>query len=171
MNRMNNNLNNRNNMNGLNAFSVNISYNNNKFSIDNNNNNPNFNRNNNVNNNNINQFVQNNQQQGNNINNPGMNNGKQDSNDSIDDDNDTQNQQDDNEFVLYFRVNDNKEIFINIDPSLSFNQIVIELKKKYEWLEGMNIKGIQYNNKNINFGQNCLQIGLQRGSKLNILFN
>ena len=46
-----------------------------------------------------------------------------------------------------------------------------KLKKKYEWLEGMNIKGIQYNNKNINFGQNCLQIGLQRGSKLNILFN
>ena len=60
--------------------------------------------------------------------------------------NNNQNSLDENEFFLYFIVNQNNQIFLNIEPMTPFKQILVDLKKKYEYLNGMDVKGFRFNN-------------------------
>ena len=43
--------------------------------------------------------------------------------------NNNQNSLDENEFFLYFIVNQNNQIFLNIEPMTPFKQILVDLKK------------------------------------------
>ena len=107
--------------------------------------------------------------QGNNINNPfGNNSRNQIENPQNEDDQDEG--ENENEFYLYFEVNDNKEIFLNTEPTTPFKQILIELKKKYEWLNDMDVKGFKFNNSLIPLEANSIQSGLQKGAKIDIVF-
>ena len=62
-----------------------------------------------------------------------------------------------------------KEIYLNTEPTTPFNQILGGLRQKYDWLNDMNVKGFVYNNSMINMGLNPLQVGLQKGAKIEII--
>ena len=153
---INNNINNNINP-GLNPFSTNL---NTKLSLNTNNNN--FNNNNFIRMNNINMNAQNNNNIGyqpNNINN---------TNNII---NDSQMERNNTGFLLYFKVNENKELYLDTDPTTPFSKILSDLINKYEWLRDMRIKCFRYNNSILPFNSNPLQSGLPNETKLDIVFN
>ena len=80
------------------------------------------------------------------------------------------NKQEDEEFFLYFEVSADKEIFLDVSPEMNFNLIIGELKKKYAWMESMNIKGFKYNDLDIPLKSNCVRNGIEKGSKIQIIF-
>ena len=80
------------------------------------------------------------------------------------------NKHEDEEFFLYFEVSESKEIFLDVSPEMNFNLIIGELKKKYAWMESMNIKGFKYNDLDIPLKSNCVRNGIEKGSKIQIIF-
>ena len=73
-------------------------------------------------------------------------------------------------FLLYFTVNENKEIYLDTEPTTPFSKILIDLQNKYEWLKNMQIKRLQYNNSLIHLNSNPIQNGLPNEAKIDIIF-
>jgi hypothetical protein len=109
------------------------------------------------NNNLINEELNNNN---NNFENNNMNN--QDNNDEEEKDND------EDKFYLIFNVNDDKELFLYTSITTPFKQILIDLQKKYDWLE--NVKGFKYNGSIIPLESNSIQCGISKANKIDIIF-
>ena len=113
----------------------------------------------------MNQNIQNSQNTGSNIDNPFANANNQNS----DNENDSENDQEDDDFYLIFNVNDEKQMYLNTEPTSPFSQILSGLKEKFQWLEGMNVKGFKYNNSLIPLSSNPITIGIQKGSKIDVV--
>ena len=141
---MNNNINGNN---PLNPMGMNMNYNN-KFPMNNN-----FNNNFNI----PNMKMQNNNNMNTQNNNIGFHQGNMNNNNNIDNDSEStgnmsngqQNNQNNIRFYLNFNVKvNNKELYLYTEPDTSFNQILSDLKTKYDWLPNKEIK-FRYNNIDI----------------------
>jgi len=84
--------------------------------------------------------------------------------------NNNQNSYDENEFFLCFIVNQNNQIFLNVGPMTPFKQILVDLKKKYEYLNRMDVKSFRFNNLLIPMDSNSIENGLEKGDKIYIGF-
>ena len=73
-------------------------------------------------------------------------------------------------FLLYFTVNENKELYLDTEPTTPFSKILIDLQNKYEWLKNMQIKRLHYNNSFIPLNSNPIQNGLPSEAKIDIIF-
>jgi hypothetical protein len=84
--------------------------------------------------------------------------------------NNNQNSYDENEFFLCFIVNQNNQIFLNVGPMTPFKQILVDLKKKYEYLNRMDVKSFRFNNLLIPMDSNSIENGLEKGDKIELIF-
>ena len=73
---------------------------------------------------------------------------------------------DEDEFFLYFEVDESKEIFLDFSSEITFAQIKDELIKKYDWLKYLNIKGFEYDELEIPLNSNCARNGIEKGAKI-----
>ena len=161
-----NNFNNPNQMNNNNA--------NNNFKAQNvlfNNSNDN-NINNNAIDNNIpfsNQNIMNNYNINNNINNSNIpiSNPVNANNDNLK--NETTLSKNENEFVLYFNFSNGKQLYLNVNKFLIFNQVIIELKNKYSWMNGLKIKNFSFNKKILDYNKSVKDNGLSDLSEIDII--
>ena len=76
---------------------------------------------------------------------------------------------DEDEFFLYFEVDENKELFLDFSSEITFAQIKDELIKKYDWLKYLNIKGFEYDELEIPLNSNCARNGIEKGAKIKLI--
>ena len=136
-----------------------------------NNNNMGMNNNNmGMNNNNM---GMNNNNMGMNNNNMGMNNNNINNTDDDDNNNNqindiNENSQKNNEFTLYFKYKD-KELYLEVDPSVPFKNILSQFLQRYEDFRSVKIKKLVCYGKVIDYNKSCNEIGIKTESNIFIL--
>ena len=81
------------------------------------------------------------------------------------------NLQENEDFLLYFKINENKEVYLEVTPEMTFKQIIVELKKKFVWMENMEIKEFKYNGRKLFMSSNCERNEVPKNAHIQIIFS
>ena len=74
-----------------------------------------------------------------------------------------------NEIVLYFEFENGKELYINVDESMSFKKAIDLLYDKYSWIKNVNIKDFIYNKRKLDLNKSIKENGLKDNANIRII--
>ena len=66
--------------------------------------------------------------------------------------------------TLLFKFSNGKDLYLDVEENITFNEVIKELKKKYLWLNDIKIKNFFFNGKIIPTQKTLKEIGIKDGS-------
>ena len=73
------------------------------------------------------------------------------------------------EITIYFNVRSDKQIYLDVNKNIKFNEAINRLKEKYDWLKTMKIIGYLINGRRIDMNKSCAENGIEDCSKIIIV--
>ena len=73
------------------------------------------------------------------------------------------------EITIYFNVRSDKQIYLDVNKNIKFNEAINRLKEKYDWLKTMKIIGYLINGRRIDMNKSCAENGIEDSSKIIIV--
>ena len=75
----------------------------------------------------------------------------------------------DDEITIYFNFRNDKQIYLDVNKNIKFNEVINQLKEKYEWLKPIKILGYVINGRSIEMNKSCAENGIEDSSKILII--